>query len=220
MTDTLITTYMLIFFIMIFGLIGLIFLIVGLIQSKKGLWIAGIFSLLLSVSGIIFSISHAISKYNSATATMEYPVFPELFDPDPYYDLDSLETIEYFPDSVYSNVITGYIKNKNSDLILMKLLIDREIEHQGIHVTKLTQPSSRVESDFYKMISLYLVFSNNFRGLLELKSFNKDHDELSSNIVEVSQVDGNDIFVDFSIKKTKLKEIDFITLSLAQQEEL
>jgi len=171
------------------------------------------------MSGILFSINLAINEYKSRSATIEYPINPELFETDPYYDIDSLETIEYFPDSLYSNVITGYIKNRKSDLILMKLLIDREIEYSGIHVVKLTQPSSRVEKEFYKMISLYLSFSDNFQGLLELKSFNHEFDELSSNIIEVSQVDGNDIYVDFSIDKIELKEIDFITLSLASQEE-
>lgn len=219
MTDSIFTTYMLIFFILIFGIIGLILLIVGLIQSKRGLWIAGICSLLLSASGIFFSINHAINKYRDRSVRVEYPDYSEPFETDPYYDLDSLETIEYFPDSVYSNVITGYIKNKKSDLILMKLLIDREVEYSGINVMKLTQPSSRVEKEFYKMISLYLSFSDNFQGLLELKSFDRDFDELSSNIIEVSQIEGNDIYVDFSIEKIRLKEIDYITLSLASQKE-
>lgn len=219
MSNTIATTYMIIFFIITFGILGFVLLIVGLIQSKKGLWIVGICSLLLSTSGIFFSLSHAINKYRNQSTSIEFPVYPDFHDTDPYYDLDSLETVEYFPDSVYSNIITGYIKNKKSDLILMKVMIGREIGNNGIHVLKLTQPSSRVEDDFYKMVSLYLSFSENFQGLLELKSFNQDYNQLSANIIEVSQVDGNDIYVDFSLEKTRLKEIDYLTLTLADQEE-
>jgi len=213
--------YILIIVAVIVGFTGLILFVLGLVQAKKVMWGFGLISMVLAFFIAYLTIHSAINKYSRRFSQHKQQEYPNQWGEDQYFYNDSTGETEYFPDSIYSNVISGYLKNRKMDLVFMKLLVNNELENMGIHVSKITQPNSTFENEFYSVVSLYLSFSESFWGLLELKSYDEKRYELSSSIIEVSQSRGMDLYVDFNLENNvKLKDIDYLTLSVAEKEEL
>jgi|AntAceMinimDraft_17_1070374.scaffolds.fasta_scaffold00681_1 hypothetical protein len=216
----LLTLYLIVIFSIALGITGIILLILGLAQKKQKLWLSGaialfislalcIMSIFIGVKKIInktkvkFHIKQKVEKQHDNKGTTYYYNYNNEEDEDSDEEADDNLAGEFF-----TKVISGDIEDSEENPVLIKIFVQNNLIDKGIQVEEVRKAEDN------KIISLHVIFDNNFKGKLKLNIFGLDKAKLgSSDFVEIDQKAGIASYLDFEFKENVcFSDADYCTL--------
>ena len=204
--------FLLIILAIFLGLAGLTFLIVGLVQNKKVLWISGSSGLVISIVIIVMGITSLVS-----------PMMTDISNGLKNFDLKNRhfnneffnkpEYLDNPVDTSYADAISGFIKDSDNSPVYIRVFPKREFLSDGVIIEKVEKGEK--SKNIAKDISISMHFEKTFTGNVLLTAYNNENKELSKSQVSIDKKSSEDGNIDFSFPdEINFSDIKFCTLTI------
>jgi hypothetical protein len=204
--------YMLLIIGILAGIAGLTFLIIGLINSKRKLWLPGAIilssAIIIGIFGFVFFIKTFVNTIKDNIANID-----KLNKHNSYVFSDSTTYNDRPVDSTFAEPVSGFIEDSDNSKVYIKVFPSREITPFGITMEKVDK--GKKTADIHKVISIILSFDKAYNGKLRLTAFDYEKKQLGSSGASANKKSGEISSVNFAFPDdVNFSLIDYCTLTV------
>jgi hypothetical protein len=204
--------YLLLIIAILTGVAGLTLLIIGLINSKRKLWLPGIIilssAILIGIFGFVFFIKTFVTTIKDNIGKLD-----KMNKHNSYVFSDSTTYNERPVDSTFAEPISGFIEDSDNSKVYINVFPSRDITPFGITLEKVDK--GKKSATVKKAISLMLSFDRAYNGKLRLTAFDYEKKELGSSGASADKKSGEISSVNFVFPdNVNFSLIDYCTLTI------
>jgi hypothetical protein len=204
--------YLLLIIGILAGVAGLTFLIIGLINSKRKLWLPGAIILssatIIGIFGFVFFIKTFVTNIKD-----NIEKFDNMKKHNSYVCSDSTTYDDRPVDSTFAEPISGFIEDSDNSMVYVKVFPSRNILPFGITLEKVDK--GKKSATVHKAISLIMSFDRAYNGKLRLTAFDYEKKELGSSGASADKKSGEISSVNFAFPEdVNFSVIDYCTLTV------
>jgi hypothetical protein len=204
--------YLLLIIAILTGVAGLTLLIIGLINSKRKLWLPGIIilssAIIIGIFGFVFFIKTFVTTIKDNIGNLD-----KMNKHNSYVFSDSTTYNERPVDSTFAEPISGFIEDSDNSKVYIKVFPSRDITPFGITLEKVDK--GKKSATVKKAISLMLSFDRAYNGKLRLTAFDYEKKELGSSGASADKNSGEISSVNFVFPdNVNFSVIDYCTLTV------
>lgn len=194
------------------GVAGLTLLIIGIINSKRKLWLPGAIILSISITigiiGFLFSVKTFVTNIKDNIIKLD-----NMNKHNSYVCSDSTTYNDRPVDSTFAEPISGFVEDTDNSMVYVKVFPSRDITPFGITLEKVDK--GKKSANVQKAISLILSFDRAYNGKLRLTAFDYEKKELGSSGASADKKSGEISSVNFAFTDdVNFSLIDYCTLTI------
>ena len=194
------------------GVSGITLLIIGLINSKRKLWLPGAIivtvSIIIGIVGFLFSIRTFVTNIADNIKDLD-----KHNKHNNYVFSDSSTFSERPVDTTFAEPISGFIEDTDNSMVYIKVFPSRDLSAFGITLEKVDK--GKKSANVQKAIALILNFDRAYNGKLRITAYDYEKKELGSSGASADKKSGEISSVNFAFSdNVNFSVIDYCTLTV------